>query len=113
MSYVTLYHVRQSDYKKCFENVKKKSNFNANILNNSFLFFIFAIFYCQNVKNIKIQGKNQLVLIYYNKLLYFIVKMSKISRQKSTRSYLFYLQSLNYICRIFLPMPIMTHLKII
>ena len=69
--------------------MSKKLNFNANILNNSFLFIIFAIFYCQNVKNIKIQGKNQLVLIYYicNILLSKCQKYQN-SRQKSTRSYL-------------------------
>jgi hypothetical protein len=59
----------------------KKSNFNANILNNSFLFFIFAIFYCQNVKKIKIQGKNQLVLIYYN--CYILLSKCQIYQDKN------------------------------
>ena len=44
--------------------MSKKLNFNANVLNNSFLFIIIAIFYCQNVKKIKTNINSFLFILF-------------------------------------------------
>ena len=44
--------------------MSKKINYNANVFNNSFLFIIIAIFYCQNVKNIKTKINSFLFILF-------------------------------------------------